>query len=168
MHKLLCLALCTLLAQTVSAQDAEPASPLDRNEVARELGSLLAWRMGPESVEEWCRKVDPEGNAARAKAVKEWKTRNADLIKQVDERVAEVVPLVYEPPAGEEPVAAVHKQIKAIMHEDMVEKSSAEELRQNCQAEAKPDNPRWKHSSVREVQQALAALYDWKVQLEKK
>lgn len=169
MRKLLPLTLC--LASFIApagAQEAEPPPEPEQNEIARELASMLAWRLGPEAVEEWCGKADPEGHAALAKAVKDWLGRNADLIRQVDERVAEIVPLVYEPPPGAEAVPAIHKQIRSILHEALVEGKSAEELKANCQAESKPDNPRFANSGMRTVHQSLAVLYDWKIRLEKK
>jgi hypothetical protein len=172
MRKLLALlTLCaSLLAvpQSHAQQPQEPDPGQDQSEIARELASLLAWRLGPEAVEQWCRDADPEGHAARSTAVKNWLARNADLIKQVDERVAEVVPLVYSPPPGVEATPAVRAQIKSILHEALVEGKTPEELKTNCQGEAKPENPRWANSGMRHVQQSLAVLYDWKIQLEKK
>ena len=160
--------MAALCAQSVYAQELEAPPEQDQSEVARELAALLAWRLGPEAVFEWCKDADPEGNAARSKEVTGWLTRNADLIKQVDERVAEVIPLVYSPPPGVDAIPAVHAQIKSILHEGLVEGKSPEELKTNCQAEAKHDNPRWANPGMRHVQQSLAVLYDWKFRLEKK
>jgi hypothetical protein len=162
------LFLAALLAPVAFAQEGESAPEREEHEVARELASLLAWRLGPEAVKDWCREVDPEGHAALDKAVKDWLARNTDLIRQVDVRVAEIVPLVYSPPPGVDAVPAVHAQIRSILHEALVEGKSPAELRTHCQAESKPDNPRLANSGMRTVHQSLAVLYDWKIRLEKK
>jgi hypothetical protein len=127
------------LAPVCSADD-------DKEEVARELGAVLAWRLGPEAVEQACRGIHP-----------------AELIAAVDARVAEVVPLAFSPPPGMDAVAAVTAQVRKIVLEPMLENRNPEESRKICEAEAGADNPRWTNSGVREVQMSLAALYDFKM-----
>src|SRR6187399_1667763 len=77
-NRVLALLLVALAMPAISrAVDA------DMHEVARELGAVLAWRLGPESVEEQCRSADPAGVAIRKKALKDWLDKNAPLIKDV-------------------------------------------------------------------------------------
>jgi hypothetical protein len=140
------------------------ADDADKQEVGRELGSALAWRLGPEAVEEACRSVDPAGAEARKKALKTWLEKNAALIKEVDARVAEVVPLAYPSPANVDAVQAVRGQVKEILLEPMFSGRTPQETAAICKAEADPANPRWKSNGSPEVRQALAALYDWKIQ----
>jgi hypothetical protein len=144
------------LAPVCSADD-------DKEEVARELGAVLAWRLGPEAVEQACRGIHPEGIEARSKAVRAWLAKNAELIAAVDARVAEVVPLAFSPPPGVDAVVAVTAQVRRIVLEPMLENRNREESRKICEAEAGADNPRWTNSGVREVQMSLAALYDFKM-----
>ncbi len=134
-----------------------------KQEVARELGAILAWRLGPETVEQHCRSVDPGGVEARKAAVKAWLDKNSALIEAVDARVAEVVPLAYSPPPNVNAVEAVRAQVRAILLEPMISGATPEQMTQICKAEAKPSNPRLANSGLRAVQQSLAALYDWKV-----
>lgn len=135
----------------------------DRKELASELGAILAWRLGPEAVEEACRPVHPEGIEARKKAVQSWLEKNAQLIAEVDARVAEVVTLAFSPEPTERALAAVRRQVKGLLLEPMFEDRTPEEARKICESEAEDANPRWANSGIREVQLSLAALYDWKV-----
>ena len=50
---------CLLVPALSRAEDA------DKQEVAQELGAVLAWRLGPEAVEEKCRSADPAGAETR-------------------------------------------------------------------------------------------------------
>ena len=160
MRKLvLTFAACCLL---VSAHSR--GGDADAKEVGRELGSALAWRLGPEAVEEACRTVDPDGAEARRKALKAWLEKNAALIKQVDTRVAEVVPLAYPSPANVDAVQAVRAQVKQILLEPMFSGRTPEETTAICKAESDPANSRWTSNGLPHVQAALAALYDWKIQ----
>jgi hypothetical protein len=156
--KTIIFAACLLVPALSLADDA------DKQEVARELGSALAWRLGPEAVEEACRTVDPGGAEARKTSLQTWLDKNASLIKEVDARVAEVVPLAYPAPASVDAVKAVRAQVKAILLEPMFSGRTPEETAAICKAEADPANPRWKSNGMPEVKQALAALYDWKMQ----
>jgi hypothetical protein len=140
------------------------ADDTDKQEVGRELGAALAWRLGPEAVERACRSADPAGAEARAKALKTWLEKNAALIKEVDERVAEVVPLAYPAPANVDAVEAVRGQVRKIILEPMLSASSPGDVVAICKAEADPANPRWKNNGMPHVREALAALYDWKMQ----
>jgi hypothetical protein len=153
-----------ILAGCLLAPAFSRADDADKQEVGRELGSALAWRLGPEAVEEACRAIDPAGAEARAKALKAWLEKNATLIKEVDTRVAEVVPLAYPTPADVDVVQAVRGQVKKIVLEPLLSGRPPEEAVAICKAEADADNPRWKSNGMPHVQEALAALYDWKIQ----
>jgi len=150
---------CLLVAAPSAAAD----SGNDRAAVSREIGSVLAWRLGPEAVEEACRTVDPAGAEARKKSMQGWLEKNAALIRQVDERVAEVVPLAFQAPANVDAVQAVRGQVKKILLEPMLS-ATPEQAMTLCKEEADPANPRWKSNGMPHVQEALAALYDWKIQ----
>ncbi|HEU4779871.1 MAG TPA: glycoside hydrolase family 5 protein [Steroidobacteraceae bacterium] len=139
------------------------AKEASRKEVARELGAVLAWRLGPESVEESCKARDPDGAEVRAKALKGWLDKNARLIEAVDARVAEVVPLAFAAPNNVDAIQAVHAQVKEIVLESMFAQKSTDESKAICKAEADPANPRWNNSGMPHIQQSLAALYDWKM-----
>lgn len=131
--------------------------------VARDVGAVLAWRLGPELLEETCRNLDPEGGEARARLLQEWLGKNATLIAAVDARVAEVVPLAYSAPANIDAVQAVRSQVRELLKEAMFEGKSAEESRAVCQAETDAASPRWTNSGMRHVNQSLAELHDWKL-----
>ncbi len=153
------IAAVSLLAPALSQADDS-----DKQEVGRELGAALAWRLGPVAVERACRSADPGGAEFRANALKTWLEKNAALIKEVDERVAEVVPLAYPSPANVDAVEAVRRQVTEIILEPMLSASSPQDVVAICKAEADPDNPRWKNNGMPHVKAALAALYDWKIQ----
>jgi hypothetical protein len=156
-------ALPAILCAVCSAGGVALADDGGKQEIAREIGLVLAWRLGPEAVEERCRVVDPEGIAARQSANKTWLDENAALIEAVDTRVAQVVPLVYSPPPDVDAVAAVRAQVTAILLEPMFNGRTPEEMKKVCQAEAEPSNPRLANPGMREVQLSLAVLYDWNV-----
>ena len=86
--------LSTILA-AISVVLTAPSQAADSGLQAmmQDLGAVLAWRLGPEAIEERCQAADPEGLAIRKKAASDWLDKNADLIRQVDVRVAEVVAL---------------------------------------------------------------------------
>ena len=140
------------------------ADDADDLEMVREVGAVLAWRLGPEAVEEKCRSDDPGGTEIRKKALKAWLDKNAPLIQEVDARVAEVVPLAY-PPSKKmvDPVQAVSTQVKAMFLESIFEGKSPEESAGICRQLADPANPRWHNPGRPNVDMALATLYDWKI-----
>ena len=126
-------------------------------------GAVLAWRLGPETVEERCRGLDPEGNESRRSALQGWLDKNARLIKAVDERITEVAPMVVPPSKKADAVGAVRGQVKAILIEAIFS-GTPEEAVAFCKGEANPASPRWTSNGMPHVQNSLAALYDWKVQ----
>lgn len=153
-----------LLLVLVLAPTLSRAGDVDTKAVGRELGSALAWRLGPEAVEEACRSLDPDGAEVRKKALEGWLGKNAALIKEVDERVSEIVPLAYPSPPNVDAVTAVRTQVKKILLEPMFSGRTPEETAAICKAEADPANPRWTSNGMPHVREALAALYDWKIQ----
>ena len=76
-------AICVVLTAPSQAADSGLQAMM------QDLGAVLAWRLGPEAIEERCQAADPEGVAIRKKAASDWLDKNADLIRQVDVRVAE-------------------------------------------------------------------------------
>ena len=153
---------CCAIASTVAVADSDVA------DVGRDVGAVLAWRLGPEFVEEKCRDIDPDGADARKSALASWLLRNAATIKTVDERVAEVVPLAFPSADPEKRIAAVREQVKRILLETISAEGDSEQLKAACKAEANPASPRWSMNGVPQVQNSLAALYDWKIQKERK
>jgi hypothetical protein len=147
---------------SVHAADAIPPRA-DKKRVAREIGAILGWRLGPEALEERCRSADPDGAEARAKLLQAWREKNARLIEAVDTRIAEIVPLMTPPAAGVDAVQAVHAQVKELILEPMFSGRSAEESTTICKAESNPTNTRWTSNGLPHVQQSLAELYDWQV-----
>jgi hypothetical protein len=153
----LCAALCAVFTAPAFAADS------NQQTMMQDLGAVLAWRLGPEAIEEQCQVADAEGAAIRKKALKDWLDKNADLIKQVDARVAEVVPLAYPPKNGVDNTPRVRAKIKAILLEEIFSGKTAEESTAICKAEANPASPRWNNNGMPQVPASLAALYDWKV-----
>jgi hypothetical protein len=152
------LAACLLAPTLLHADDA------DDEEMVREVGAVLAWRLGPEAIEEKCRGDDPGGSEIRNNALKAWLDKNAALIQEVDARVAEVVPLAYPPSKKTaDPVQAVGAQVKAMFLDSIFEGKSPEESAAICKQLADPANPRWHNPGRPNVDMALATLYDWKV-----
>jgi hypothetical protein len=154
-----------LLLAALAVPAIAPAADADMHEVARELGAVLAWRLGPESVEERCRSADPEGVKIRKKALDDWLEKNAALIREVDDRVAEVVPLAYPSASNVDNTPRVRAKIKEILLEEVFSGKTAEESTAICKAEANPASPRWNNSGMPQVPTSLAALYDWKTSL---
>ena len=104
----------------------------------------------------------------RDRALKSWLERNASLIKEVDTRVAEVVPLVAQASTEGEAVEAVRNQVRAMLEEMTFAGKSAEQSKAICQAEANPASPRWNNNGLPHVPGSLAALHDWKVRRDAK
>ena len=146
---------CLSISAALRAADADSQAAI------RELGAVLAWRLGPEAIEGWCRKADPDGAEARKAALNAWREKNDVRIKVVDARVAEVVPLLKLPLAEGDPVQAVHMQIEMMLLESTFANKSPEETKEFCKAEADPARPRWNDTGMPHIQQSLAALYDW-------
>jgi hypothetical protein len=153
---------CAIAAPVSFAADSAAA------EVGREIGAMLAWRMGPEVAEERCRDVDPAGAEARKNALKAWLVKNAALIQTVDERVAEIAPLAFSAADPAKVVAAVRAQVKEILLEPLSAEADAAQLKAACQEDANPASARWGSDGVAQVHNSLAALYDWKFQTQKK
>jgi hypothetical protein len=145
-----------LLVPAISHADAA-------EEVGPELGLVLSWRLGPETVEETCRTLDPDGAETRKKALDGWLEKNAALIQEVDTRVAEVAPLAYPTPPGVDLVKEIHGQMKQILLEPLFLKKSPEERVAICKKEADPVSSRWNSDGKPQVPKALAALNDWKI-----
>lgn len=152
---ILCTAVLAAFTSNLRAADA------DQQTMMQDLGAVLAWRLGPEAIEERCQAADPDGAAIRKKALQDWLDKNADLIKQVDARVGEVVPLAYPPKNGVDNTPRVRARIKAILLEEIFSGKSADEVATICKAEANPGSPRWNHNGMPQVPTSLAALYDW-------
>lgn len=139
------------------------AADADKQAMAQDLGAVLAWRLGPEALEERCREADPEGIEIRRKALKDWLDKNANLIKEVDARVAEVVPVAYPSSANGDNTPRVRAKIKAILLEEVFSGKTPEEAVAICKSEANPASPRWNNNGMPQVPTSLAALYDWKI-----
>jgi hypothetical protein len=58
-------AFLTILIACALAPVSAVGEDENKNEVGQEIGAVLAWRLAPETVEEWCQKPDPEGVAIR-------------------------------------------------------------------------------------------------------
>lgn len=162
-HRIRALLACCAVAP-LGALAADPGNA----ELGREMGAILAWRLGPEIVEEKCREADPAGIEAREQALKSWQNKNAALIKTVDERVAEVAPLAYPSPDPAKTVAAVRAKVRELMLETLSAPGDAAKLAAACKHDANPASARWSSNGVSQVHNSLAALYDWKTQIEKK
>jgi hypothetical protein len=151
------------LEQVLDALPKPRAPNSAKNAIARDIGAVLAWRLGPAMFEESCRGLDPEGVDERTKLLKAWLEKNATLIRSVDERVAEVVPLAYPAPGNIDRIPAVRLQVREILAESMFEGKTAGESKAICKAETDPASPRWANTGMRQIQQSLAELYDWKI-----
>jgi hypothetical protein len=152
-----------ILVGSLLAPELLRAGDAEEQETAQEIGAVLAWRLGPESLEEWCQSKDPEGSEARQKALKAWLDKNAALIQQVDTRVAEVVPRLYPPSKKGDAVQAVRAQVKAMLVESISAENTADEATNMCKAETDPASPTWNNPGMPNVQLSLAALYDWTI-----
>ena len=124
---------------------------------------MLAWRLTPEAVEEWCQKPDPEGVAIRQRALKTWQQANAERIAAVDARVAEVVPIVFPQAPQADVVREVRGQVKALIYESLFEGKTPDEMAALCMTEADPARPMWTDTGMPKLQLSLASLYDWQV-----
>lgn len=149
------IALCFSALAHADAKDDQAAG--------MNIGLALAWRLGPETVEERCRGADPAGVEIRQKALQRWLEKNSKLIQAVDERVAEVVPMLSPQEPKESVIAAVRSQIRNMILEPLSAAKSPEEVASACRTEADPKAKRWNNAGMPMVGQALAELYDWKI-----
>jgi hypothetical protein len=148
---------CGLLPAIARADNAADRAAI------QDLGSVLAWRLGPEAVEVWCRNADPDGVAVRQAALQGWLEKNAARIKAVDDRVAEVVPLIHRSSDAQGAIAAIRNQVKDLVIETNFGAKSPREVAAICKAEADPSAARWTSTGMPQVQMSLSALYDWQV-----
>jgi len=139
------------------------ADASDDRAAGMNIGSVLAWRLGPEVVEERCRSADPAGVEIRQAALQSWLKKNAALIRSVDERIAEVVPLLSPKEPKEEVLDTVRSRIRDMILEPLAAAGNPQEVTALCKAEADPAKPRWNNPGMPMVAMALAELYDWKV-----
>ena len=161
-------AFVTILIACALAPVSAIAEDENKNEIGQEIGAVLAWRLAPEAVEEWCQKPDPEGVAIRQQALKTWQKANAERIAAVDARVAEVVPLVFPQAPPADVVREVRGQVKALIYESLFEGKTPEEMTAICKAEADPTRTMWTDTGMPKLQLSLASLYDWQVAHSKK
>ena len=131
--------------------------------IAKDLGAVLGWRLGPQALVAHCRGLDADGAVARDKLLADWNSQNDELIKAVDGRVAEIAPLLDSKKSPDALIATLHDHVSKLVVESTFAAKPEEEARAICKAETDPSRPRWKNSGMRNVQQSLAALYDWKV-----
>jgi hypothetical protein len=127
----------------------------DKEEAFRDIGAVLGWRLAPETLEEHCRAVDPDGVDVRKKSLDTWLQKNDALIRQVDSRVAEVVPIIFKDRPAADPVKQVREQVKRMLIETLSESV--------CKAERDPASTSWTSNGVPHVPESLAALQDWQV-----
>lgn len=156
----ICL-VCLALPATSRGDDSNAQAAL------QDVGAVLAWRLGPEAVEEWCRDPDPAGVAVRQTALQGWLEKNDERIKAVDARIAEVVPLMKLPSGNADPVEAVRQQVKALIFESLFAGKDPEETKAICKAEADPAAARWNSTGMPKIQISLSALYDWQTTRQK-
>ena len=142
------VALALLVAPAVRADE-------DQEEAFRDIGAVLGWRLAPEALEERCRAADPDGAAVRKQALDTWRKKNDALIRQVDSRIADVVPLLIKDKPGADAVRAVREQVKHMLLESVTEAV--------CVSERDPASTSWTSNGVPHVPESLAALYDWQV-----
>lgn len=139
------------------------ADAQDDSTAAKNIGAVLAWRLGPEVVEERCRGADPAGVEVRQAALRAWLAKNAALIRSVDERIVEVVPLLSPKQPKEEVLAMVRSRIRDMILEPLAAAKNPEDIAALCKSEADSAKPRWNNNGMPMVAVALAELYDWKV-----
>src|SRR4051812_42429509 len=137
-------------------------------DVIQDLGAVLGWRLAPQIVEEQCRDVDPEGADARKKLLQTWLEVNDGQIKAVDARVADVAPLLNPNANGADMIQAVRRQVGSLLRDSIFEGKKGGEIKDLCKKETDPGNPRWTNTGMPDVQESLAAMYDWKIRHEKK
>jgi hypothetical protein len=137
-------------------------------DVVQDLGAVLGWRLAPQVVEEQCRSVDPEGADARKKLLQAWLDKNDGQVKAVDARVAEIAPLLNPGANGADMVQAVRRHVVTLLVESIFEGKKGDEIKDVCKKETDPDNPRWSNTGMPDVQESLAAMYDWKVRHDRK
>ena len=141
------LVVLALLAGPAARADA------DQEEAFRDIGAVLGWRLAPETLEERCRALDPEGAEVRKAALDTWLKKNDALIRQVDSRIAEVVPILFKDQPGA--AHAVREQVKQMLLEPITKSV--------CESERNPQSTSWTSNGVPQVPESLAALYDWQV-----
>ena len=141
-----------------------PAAEPGTREVLQEIGAALAWRLGPETIEEACRSIDPDNTDARKKALEAWRVKNGALIREVDSRVEEVVPVLNPKAPAADSVKALRSSVKALLLETHFGELGDEQKVQLCKSVSNPADERWNDNGMPHVQQALAVLYDWKMQ----
>ena len=66
----------------LSLSAALRAAETDKQTAIQDLGAVLAWRLGPEAIEGWCRNADPDGAAARKAALDSWRQKMMNVSRQ--------------------------------------------------------------------------------------
>lgn len=127
----------------------------DQQEAFRDIGAVLGWRLTPGTIEEYCRNVDPDGADARKQSLDTWRRKNDALIRQVDARVADVVPILFKDQPAADPERQIREQVKRMLIENLSESV--------CKAERDPASTSWTSNGVPHVPESLAALYDWQI-----
>ena len=134
-----------------------------QQEAMRDIGAVLGWRLGPETLEERCRTADPDGAEVRKQALQAWLAKNEALIRQVDSRIAEVVPILFKGEPSADPVADVREQVRKLLLESIAPNDDEIATQKLCEAERDPQSTSWNSNGLPFVAESLAALYDWKV-----
>jgi hypothetical protein len=68
---------------------------------------------------------------------------------------------LYPAAKADDAVKEVLAQVKGLLIDEIFANTSAEQARTLCKAESDPAGARWTSNGMPQVQQSLAALYDW-------
>jgi hypothetical protein len=121
----------------------------------KDIGAVLGWRLAPETLEQHCRAIDPDGADVRAAALRAWLAKNGARIAQVDGRVAEVIPLLMRNESADDAQRIVREQVRKLLLEALKPET--------CRALRDPQSSAWTSNGMPHVAESLAALYDWQV-----
>lgn len=143
----------------------EAADVPDTYAVQTYLGMIEAWRLAPDAILRYCRRVDVDGNSERIARFDAWKNEHATLRADIERRFNRLVPLVPLPHSNGDPVdAARAKVILETLRMSFRDKSESEAV-SYCRSYGQPDFPLWSQQRIDRVRTSMFALDAWEAGL---
>lgn len=153
-----------VIAALTNAQ-CEAADVPDAYALQTYLGMIEAWRLAPEAVLRYCRRIDADGNAERIARFDAWNHAHAALRADIERRFNRLVPLVPLPHSEGNPVeAAREKVILETLRMTFRDKSDSEAFAY-CRSYVRRDFQLWSEQRIDRVRTSISALDAWEAGL---
>ena len=129
--------------------------------IQTQLGAIEGWRVAPEAILRYCKRIDPANDGIRRVRYEAWLDENRELIAGIDRRFSEVVPLFPLPHSGADPVAYVKARvIMDILRSTFLEKAPDEQSAY-CRSYTESHFPWFDNSKLERVHAAITILDEW-------